>query len=69
MYEAALEDVFSGRGHLVMLAGESGIGKTRTAEELSEYAKILGADVLWGRCPCVASRPHNWRSTGPWCHC
>ena len=47
---ATLDDVFSGRGRLVMLAGEPGIGKTRTAEELSEYAKTLGADVLWGRC-------------------
>ncbi|MFB3119655.1 MAG: AAA family ATPase [Stenotrophomonas maltophilia] len=32
--KAALEEAFSGRGRLVMLAGEPGIGKTRTAQEL-----------------------------------
>ncbi len=31
---AALEDALSGRGRLVTLMGEPGIGKTRTAQEL-----------------------------------
>ncbi len=31
---AALEDALSGRGRLVTLVGEPGIGKTRTAQEL-----------------------------------
>ena len=33
-----------------MLAGEPGIGKTRTAQELGAHAETLGARVLWGRC-------------------
>jgi len=39
----ALDDAMAGRGRLVMLAGEPGIGKTRTAQELGGYAENLGA--------------------------
>ena len=48
--ETALDDALSGQGRLVMLAGEPGIGKTRTAQELAAYAKEHGAQVLWGWC-------------------
>ena len=48
--EAALHDALAGRGRIVMLAGEPGIGKTRTAQELATYAKEKGAQVLWGWC-------------------
>ena len=48
--KAALEDALSGNGRLVMLAGESGIGKTRTCQELAAQAEALGARVLWGWC-------------------
>ena len=48
--ETALDDALSGQGRLVMLAGEPGIGKTRTAQELAAYAKGHGAQVLWGWC-------------------
>ena len=34
---------------MVTLVGEPGIGKTRTAEELATYARMRGAEVLWGR--------------------
>ena len=48
--ETALDDALSGQGRLVMLAGEPGIGKTRTAQELAAYAKEHSAQVLWGWC-------------------
>ena len=47
---AALDDALGGRGRLVMLAGEPGIGKTRTAQELAMLAEQRGAQVFWGWC-------------------
>jgi DNA-binding CsgD family transcriptional regulator len=47
---ARLEEARAGRGGLVMLVGEPGIGKTRTAEEFAQRARHEGATVLWGRC-------------------
>ena len=40
---AVLHDAVSGQGRVVMLAGEPGIGKTRTALELANRAECLGA--------------------------
>jgi predicted ATPase len=40
----------SGRGQLVLLVGEPGIGKTRTAHELALYAGQQEAQVFFGRC-------------------
>ena len=48
--KAALEGSMSGQGRLVMLSGEPGIGKTRTATELAAYANNQGAQVHWGWC-------------------
>jgi len=60
--KAALEDALSGRGRLVMLVGEPGIGKTRTAQELASHAETLGFQVLWGRCYEEQGSPPYW----PW---
>ena len=60
--KAALEDALSGHGRLVMLAGEPGIGKTRTAQELANHAQVRGARVLWGRCHEERGAPPYW----PW---
>ena len=48
--KAALEDSLSGRGRVIALVGEPGIGKTRTAQELGTYAALRGAQIVWGRC-------------------
>jgi predicted ATPase len=55
--KAALEEALSGQGRLVMLAGEPGIGKTRTARELASYAEAQGMQVLWGWCYEEAGAP------------
>ncbi|MQG28904.1 MAG: ATP-binding protein [SAR202 cluster bacterium] len=44
------DEVAAGRGQIVLLAGESGIGKTRIAQELPHYAEAQGARLLWGWC-------------------
>ena len=60
--KACLEDALSGRGRLVTLVGEPGIGKTRTAQELATYAGLRGAHVLWGRSYEEQGVPPYW----PW---
>ncbi len=59
---AGLEDALSGRGRLLMLVGEPGIGKTRTSEEFATYAGLRNAQVLWGRCYEGEGAPAYW----PW---
>ncbi len=45
-----LADARTGRGGLVMLVGEPGIGKSRMIEEFTEHALSDGAAVLFGAC-------------------
>ncbi len=45
-----LEDLVAGRGRVLALVGEAGIGKTRLAEEISALALREGAQVFTGRC-------------------
>jgi eukaryotic-like serine/threonine-protein kinase len=59
---AGLEDALSGRGRLLMLVGEPGIGKTRTSEELATYAGLRNVQVVWGRCYEGEGAPAYW----PW---
>ncbi|MFQ6030555.1 MAG: AAA family ATPase, partial [Dehalococcoidia bacterium] len=58
----ALEAAAAGEGKLVMLAGEPGIGKTRTAQELAAFARRQSIQVLWGRCYEGEGAPPYW----PW---
>jgi DNA-binding CsgD family transcriptional regulator/tetratricopeptide (TPR) repeat protein len=58
----ALDEVLSGQGRVVALAGEPGIGKTRVLEELAADTEAVGAKVLWGRCPEERGAPPYW----PW---
>ncbi len=60
--ESALSDVRAGHGRFVMLAGEPGIGKTRTAQEIAARAKHFDAFILWGRCYEGKGAPPYW----PW---
>src|SRR6266852_3313724 len=61
---AGLEDAVAGRGRLVVIAGEPGIGKSRLADEFAAKAKARGVQVLWGRCWEAGGAPAYW----PWVH-
>jgi len=58
----AFDEAYSGRGSMLMLVGEPGIGKTRAAQELETYARMRGAQVLWGRAHESSGAPAYW----PW---
>lgn len=59
---SALDDVQVGKGQLVMLAGEPGIGKTRTVDETAAHAESRGFVVLRGACYEEQIVPAYW----PW---
>ncbi|NOT56042.1 MAG: AAA family ATPase [Deltaproteobacteria bacterium] len=58
----AFSEAQAGRGRAIFLAGESGIGKTRMASELTRYAQQRGARVFIGRCYETQGAPPFW----PW---
>jgi class 3 adenylate cyclase/tetratricopeptide (TPR) repeat protein len=45
-----LSEASAGRGGLVLVTGDPGMGKTRLVEELATQARRDGAVVAWGRC-------------------
>ena len=59
---AALDAAVAGRGSLVLIGGEAGIGKTALAEALLAEARAQGALVLVGRCYDLSETPPY----GPW---
>ncbi len=58
----ALDGAIAGRGAVVLLCGEAGIGKTRTAEEVAREAAARGMLVAAARCPETTAAPAFW----PW---
>ena len=59
---AGLDDALAGRGRMVFVAGEPGIGKSRLADELVAQARARGARVVVGRCWEAGGAPAYW----PW---
>jgi predicted ATPase len=57
----SLHEALAGRGQILLLVGEPGIGKTRLAAEVASIARRRGAVVLWGGCQDGGS-PSYW----PW---
>jgi class 3 adenylate cyclase/tetratricopeptide (TPR) repeat protein len=57
-----LDTAATGRGRLVLISGEPGIGKSRLADELAAHARMRRARVLWGRCWEAGGAPAYW----PW---
>jgi eukaryotic-like serine/threonine-protein kinase len=59
---AALDEAHDGRGHLILLSGEPGIGKTRLMQEFAREAGEGGWRVAAGRCWEEGGAPAYW----PW---
>lgn len=60
--EAALADSLSGRGRIVLVCGEPGIGKSRLLGEAERIARGCGVSVAWGRSTEADGAPPYW----PW---
>jgi len=60
--ESALAATLDMQGGMLVLAGEPGIGKTRTAQMFAQRAQARGVRVLWGRCSDDIGAPPYW----PW---
>ena len=54
---AALDRALAGRGSLILIGGEAGIGKTALAEWLLAEAATQGALALVGRCYDLSETP------------
>ena len=60
--DAALSDAIAGRGGVVVVTGEPGIGKTALARAFVEHAGARGASWAWGTCWDGGGAPAYW----PW---
>jgi DNA-binding SARP family transcriptional activator len=61
-FRGALEDARAGRGNVLLLVGEPGIGKSRMIQEFGAEARAVGFDVLCGRAWEEQGAPPFW----PW---
>ena len=62
--DAVVDGVQEGRGGMVLLVGDAGIGKTRCMDELAQAARARGYSVWSGRCMLDAAAPVYT----PWIH-
>jgi predicted ATPase len=58
----AIDDAIGGRGGVVLVFGDAGIGKTTVARQVAEDATARGADCVWATCWEDATAPAFW----PW---
>lgn len=59
---SALHFALGGRGALVLVVGEPGVGKTRLVQEFAGQAVSYGVCTLWGSCRQERGMPPYW----PW---
>lgn len=57
-----LKAAVGGRGHLFVISGEPGVGKSRLLEAIADVALARGALPVWGRCWEADGAPPLW----PW---
>src|SRR5829696_8220446 len=60
--DRAVREAAAGRGGLVLITGEAGIGKIALAQDVAGRAAESGALVLWGSCREGPGVPGFW----PW---
>ncbi len=58
--DAALAQARTGRGRIVVIAGEPGIGKTHLAEVSVERAAEVAVPSAWGHCRALENGPPFW---------
>lgn len=63
----ALLNALEGEGNAWLIAGESGVGKSRLLDELRALAMVKGAIVMRGQAVKIGSRPYAiWQSVLRW---
>jgi len=65
--EEVLTEAITGRGSTWLVAGESGVGKSRLCNELRTLALVEGAQVLYGQSISEGGSPYSlWREALRW---